>query len=853
MTVLEMSLGGGVMIAVILALRRALACRVPRWTFLLLWGAVLCRLLVPFSLPSQFSVYTGAAWLAEAVRPVEEIPAPAPVPVPVPAPDLPVIVWDDSPGTFREDSWTPPAAPVPSEPEREPLSPVTAAYLTGAALCGLFFGAAYLWSLRRFWDAVPAESDFIRRWREEHPTLFPVQIKVSGAVDAPLAYGLLRPVVLLPEHTDWSGEDQLTCILTHEYVHIRRGDLLWKLLLTAAVCVHWCNPLVWAMYFQANRDLELACDERVVRILGLENRKDYAYSLLNAAESRSFPLCTTYATKNHMEERIRAVMKMKKRSFAAVLAALLLVTGVTAVFATSKATEPEDISGFPPAVMTNQGGSTSAPAEKNELPGGNTAVPGEAGFLWPLPQEYQEVSNPFSERVNPITGEIKKHEGIDISAPKGTPVCAAKSGVVARSEKDTTYGNLVELSHSDGTATLYAHLSERTVEVGQTVKQGETIGAVGATGKATGPVLHFGIFMDGSPVDPAEQFKPAGVPADALQEPDATEPDAAPTEIASKPGKSSKYPVNSKGHTYGVWTEADGYEDVPDLIYVRWNSVTEGYLNRNEVYPYSWPVGPNSTQEELNRYLDWYHDLTKYDNPKTVYVPYHGASFYLYDQEENGVIGSCAGFEAYSRPDGHKLSDEALMELVNQGNPIKWSLFLGTAPIENIPDASSQPFRELPKTEEEWALLEKWTENGDWRRNSKGQTYGPHGLGYYVGYFPDLICCTASNGQEGYELLKDFYNSGYPGDIRRPEDALDYMDWIKTQPYEILLPVYDLECTHVIGYTAIQNTSSEEYVWPEEEIEYRLNMLENKFREWGLSEEEITQQLEEYKQSQGWD
>ena len=172
--------------------------------------------------------------------------------------------------------------------------------------------------------------------------------------------------------------------------------------------------------------------------------------------------------------------------------------------------------------------------------------------------------------------------------------------------------------------------------------------------------------------------------------------------------------------------------------------------------------------------------------------------------------------------------------------------------MENIPDASIQPFREVPKTEEERALLEQWTENGDWRRNSKGQTYGPYSLGHYVGYFPDLICRTASNGQEGYELLKDFCHSGYPGDIRRPEDTLDYMEWLETQPYLILLPVYDLEFTHVIGYTEVQNTRSEEYVWPEDEIEYRLNILENKFREWGLSDEEVARQLEEYKQSQDW-
>ena len=331
MTILEMSAGGAILIAVILMLRRALLNRLPKWTFLLLWGVVLCRLLVPFTLPSRLSVYTGAARIVQALREQEAPPEPSDAELPVWIPPATV------PGTLREDVPVLPSAPAVPQPEKEPASPLAALYLTGLSLCTLFFGSACLWSLRRFRDAAPVELEFLDRWREEHPTLRPVQIKVCGAVNAPLAYGLIRPVILLPQNTNWTDEGQLTCVLTHEYVHIRRGDLGWKLLLTAALCVHWFNPLVWVMYFRANRDLELACDEAVVRILGLDSRKGYAYALLSAAESGFSPLCLTYTTKHHMEERIRAVMKIKKQSLAAVLAALLLVTGVTAVFATSKA------------------------------------------------------------------------------------------------------------------------------------------------------------------------------------------------------------------------------------------------------------------------------------------------------------------------------------------------------------------------------------------------------------------------------------------------------------------------------------------------------------------------------------
>ena len=494
MTIFEMSLGGGLLIAVILVLRRVLLYQVPKWTFLLLWAAALCRLLVPFALPSPISVYTGADWVAQTMETARVSSPEAPPPVPVPSPTT-------IPGPLAGLDWT---APEPEAAESFP--PVAALCLTGEALSALFFGAAYLWNLRRFWDAVPAEGELIRHWQETHPTLLPVQIKVSRAARAPLAYGLLQPVILLPANTCCSDEEHLIYILTHEYVHIRRGDMVWKLLLAAALCVHWFNPLVWAMYFCANRDLELACDEAVVRTLGLDRRKDYAYALLSAAERGFFPLCAPYTTQDHMEERIRAIMKIKRTSFGTILTAILLVTGITAVFATSRAPVPENLD--QPVQTHDTSPSASMAADGDTCADGIGDTSGEEEFAWPLPQEYQKISNPAGQRVHPATGEVTDHLGIDIAAPKGTAVYAAKSGVVTRSEMDSglTYGNLVEISHSDGSSTLYAHMSERAVEAGQSVEQGEMIGCVGATGRVTGSVLHFEISKDGSHIDPEDIF-----------------------------------------------------------------------------------------------------------------------------------------------------------------------------------------------------------------------------------------------------------------------------------------------------------------------------------------------------------
>lgn len=113
-----------------------------------------------------------------------------------------------------------------------------------------------------------------------------------------------------------------------------------------------------------------------------------------------------------------------------------------------------------------------------------------SGFLWPVASSHR-VTSPFGWRTHPITGRQHLHGGIDIAAPNGTPILAAKAGVVVISQYGSSYGNYVVISHPDGTRTLYAHMSQRSVSAGDTVNQGQTVGLVGSTGSSTGNHLHF--------------------------------------------------------------------------------------------------------------------------------------------------------------------------------------------------------------------------------------------------------------------------------------------------------------------------------------------------------------------------
>lgn len=118
------------------------------------------------------------------------------------------------------------------------------------------------------------------------------------------------------------------------------------------------------------------------------------------------------------------------------------------------------------------------------------------------PLEFSRVTSGFATRFHPLLQSWRAHNGVDYSAPTGTPVRAVGSGLVTLAGQQNGYGNLVQLEHTNGQSTVYAHLSRIDVREGQRVEQGSRIGAVGATGWATGPHLHFEFRVNGQFQDP---------------------------------------------------------------------------------------------------------------------------------------------------------------------------------------------------------------------------------------------------------------------------------------------------------------------------------------------------------------
>ena len=317
MTLLQMSMSAAILIVVITVLRAVSIHKLPKKTFLFLWGVALFRLLLPISVPSIFSIYS---WIPQSRPHVSE-----------PVDHLPRLFVTPDRGIEN----------IATKLEPQGFFSVSISWwavlwITGFLACVVYFVMTYHRGMKKFKHALPMETLFIKEWKEKHPLKRTLSIHSSDQVFTPLSYGIGRPVILLPGNLDFDNTKALNYILTHEYVHIRHFDVLTKMLMILALSIHWFNPMVWVMFLLLNRDIELVCDETVLKLFGEKSKGPYAHILLDMEIQKSglMPLCNNFS-KNATHERIGAIMKMKKMTLFSFIFAMVLIAGVTMAFATS--------------------------------------------------------------------------------------------------------------------------------------------------------------------------------------------------------------------------------------------------------------------------------------------------------------------------------------------------------------------------------------------------------------------------------------------------------------------------------------------------------------------------------------
>jgi beta-lactamase regulating signal transducer with metallopeptidase domain len=309
MSLLQMSFTGGILILAVIVIRALAINMLPKKAFNALWWISVVRLMIPFSIPSAFSVYSlmGSHAPGNGSQAIRVLP-----------------IGASGQAASMPDSIT------------NAVSTWTVVWAAGVLVCAVFFSLAYWKCRKEFQTSIPVGNDFTENWLSVHQQGRRISIRQSGRFSAPLTYGVLHPVILMPTSTKWENTDSLAYVLVHEYVHIRRFDSIRKLVLIVVLCVHWFNPLVWVMYILANRDIELSCDEAVVRFFGENTKAAYARALISMEETRSglTPLCSSFS-KNAIEERITAIMKIKKTTVFSLVLAGFIVVGTATAFATS--------------------------------------------------------------------------------------------------------------------------------------------------------------------------------------------------------------------------------------------------------------------------------------------------------------------------------------------------------------------------------------------------------------------------------------------------------------------------------------------------------------------------------------
>lgn len=320
---LNLAVAASWLIVVILLLRPLLKKFAPKWVLCALWAVVAVRLVCPVMLHSDLSVYRLAGDAVNAngqvtyfedtgfcgdvsYRPATLLPG-------VSTPTVTPSTVDDSAPEVSAD-----AVVQPSTPSRSvDMNLLSIAWAVGIYIIVMAALAGYL-SLRSAVAAsIPLEGN----------------VYLCDNIKSPFILGVFRPRIYLTSGMDEAARD---CVLRHERAHLRRWDHVWKPLGFALLAVYWYDPLVWVAYILFCRDMELACDERVIRDMAAEERAAYSQALLDCSRGRRWvAACPLAFGEVEVKTRVKAVLWYKKPGFWVSVAAVLVCIAVAVCFLTN--------------------------------------------------------------------------------------------------------------------------------------------------------------------------------------------------------------------------------------------------------------------------------------------------------------------------------------------------------------------------------------------------------------------------------------------------------------------------------------------------------------------------------------
>ena len=288
--------------------------KIPKWITCLLWGVVAIRLIFPLSIESAFSLQLSAEPIRTSTMVEGEL--------------IPYVPSVDSNIGVVENTVNPLLAEAFAYQETESVAPLQIA--TGIAgsvwLCGmvvlLIFALVSMIKLRlRVREAV--------RYKEN--------IYICDAVKSPFILGIIKPRIYLSSAL---SEEEMDYIIAHERAHLKRKDHLWKPFGYLLLCIYWFNPLCWIAYIMLCKDIELACDEKVIKDMSFGDKKEYSKVLLFCATQRHLVMaCPLAFGEVGVKERVKTVLNYKKPTFWITIAAIVVCAIVAICFLTNPAKE----------------------------------------------------------------------------------------------------------------------------------------------------------------------------------------------------------------------------------------------------------------------------------------------------------------------------------------------------------------------------------------------------------------------------------------------------------------------------------------------------------------------------------
>jgi len=519
--ILNISISAGILI-IVCTLVRLIFRRMPKFVRCLMWLLVAIRLAVPFAIESPLSL--------------------------LPAKEYVTVSSNDNVNKITDAEYSVEQINSVDETNTPEINNSAATEHTAETNnIDVMYVLSIIWLFGVIAVLIYALVSYIRLRRlVDDAVLLRDNIYQSERVGTAFILGVIRPRIYVPYGLSLN---ELYMSISHEKAHISRRDHLVKPLGFIIAAVYWFNPLVWLAYILLCRDIELACDEKVIKKIGYDKKKDYSQALLNLSIPKKYiSACPVAFGEVGINERIKNVLTMKKGkkiiiavavAICAVLAICFLTYpkkiknnsgDVAGVQAAEETEEVQTVEATTEEIATENNGSENVVSIRNEY--GDTIeiknVPSENGVIEPTTDdnlgseiagiEVQDAGDlpdvAYSEDTAicyPVMGSgtitrqfSEEHQGVDIAAEEGTAIASLYDGTVEEVGSNEEEGNYIIIKNEKGCTVKYSYLKDvPNVSKGDKVSSDKEVGKVGSSGKSTGPHVHIELTDEnGTLVDP---------------------------------------------------------------------------------------------------------------------------------------------------------------------------------------------------------------------------------------------------------------------------------------------------------------------------------------------------------------